>query len=169
MSTPMSNPSESWDALARAASRGDTPAEVSQMLHLLSFKLDGAPYAIHVASVQEIVRMRVIAPVPRVHSDVRGVISLRGVIVQVIDLRRRLNLREKELSRTSRIIVVQDAGGMLSGLLVDSVTEVIRIAEDTLLPGPGSEAGAVEALCARGDTFVSLINLDRVLEFGSEG
>ena len=55
------------------------------------------------------------------------------------------------------------------GLLVDSVTEVMRIAEDTLLPASGGEADAVESLCARGDTFVSLIDLERVLEFGSGG
>ena len=109
--------------------------------------------------------MRVISPIPRVHADVRGVISLRGVIVQVIDLRRRLNLGASELSRSSRIIVVHHAGGMAAGLLVDSVTEVMDVAEGTLLPGPGSESQVVESLCSRGDAFVSLIDLERVLEF----
>ena len=115
--------------------------------------------------VQEIVRLRVISPIPRVHADVRGVISLRGVIVQVIDLRRRLSLGASERSRSSRIIVVHHAGGMAAGLLVDSVTEVMDVAEGTLLPGPGSESQAVESLCSRGDAFVSLIDLERILEF----
>ena len=167
MSTPISTPSESWDVLARAATGSRSEPESIETLQLLSFELDGTPYAIPVERVQEIVRMRAISPVPRVHADVRGVISLRGVIVEVIDLRSRLNLRATEPSRSSRIIVVQVAGGTLAGLLVDSVTEVMRVPADTLLPGPGNEAEAVEALCSRGDVFVSLIDLERVLEFES--
>lgn len=166
MSTLMANPAESWDVLARAATSSRSQAKASRTLQLLSFELDGAPYAIAVERVQEIVRMRVITPVPRVHDDVRGVISLRGVIIQVIDLCRRLNLRARKLTRSSRIIVVQGAGGMLAGLLVDSVTEVMRVAEDALLPGLAGETEAVESLCAWGDAFVSLIDLERVLEFG---
>ena len=78
--------------------------------------------------------MRPISPIPRVHADVRGVISLRGVIVEVIDLRCRLKLQAAEPTRSSRIIVVQDAGGMLAGLVVDSVIAVMRIAA-TVTPG----------------------------------
>lgn len=165
----MSNPTESWDVLARGAASIRSAAELVNTLTLLSFELDGTPYAIPVERVQEIVRMRAISPIPRVHADVCGVISLRGVIVEVLDLRRRLKLRASEPTRSSRIIVVQDDTGMLAGLLVDSVTEVMRVAEDSLLPGPGSEAEAVESLCTRGDVFVSLIDLERVLEFGNDG
>ena len=166
MSTPMSNPTD-WDAFARSAAADRSEPELVSVLTLLSFELDGTPYAIPVERVQEIVRMRVISPVPRVHADVCGVISLRGVIVEVIDLRRRLKLHAAEPKRSSRIIVVQDEAGMLAGLLVDSVTEVMRVAEDSLLPGPGSEVEVVESLCHRGDVFVSLLNLGRLLEFGS--
>jgi len=169
MSTAMPITNESWDVLARGAAANRSEAELVNTLTLLSFELDGAPYAIPVERVQEIVRMRALSPLPRTHTDVCGVISLRGVIVEVLDLRCRLKLRASELTRSSRIIVVQDEAGMLTGLLVDSVTEVMRVAEDSLLPGPGSEAEAVESLCTRGEVFVSLIDLERVLELGDDG
>ena len=150
-----------WDALARDAAR--PPAVVSEdLLQLLTFQLDGAPYALPVERVREIVRIRPITPVPRVSSDVRGVISLRGEIVQVVDLRRRLGLDPAEPIRTSRIVVVHGGDGQVAGLLVDAVREVLSISEEAVRSGTG-ESGAIEALCVRGDEFVSLVDLDRVL------
>jgi purine-binding chemotaxis protein CheW len=157
-----------WDALAReAAERREAGAAPLELLQLLSFQLDGAPYALPVESVREIVRIRPITPVPRVPEDVRGVISLRGEIVQVVDLRRRLGLESVEPGRSSRVIVVHGGDGRVSGLLVDAVTEVLSVAEDALRPASG-EIGSVETLCVQGERFVSLVDLDRVLAVDGE-
>jgi chemotaxis signal transduction protein len=95
---------------------------------------------------------------------VRGVISLRGEIVQVIDLRRRLGAAEAESTRRARIIVVQAEEAGIAGLLVDGVREVMRVAPSDLLSQSGD--GMVSALCRRqGGTFVSLVDLDKVLDF----
>ena len=157
-----------WDALAREAARrreaGAAPVEVVQ---LLTFKIDGAPYALPVECVREIVRIRPITPVPRMPEDVRGVISLRGEIVQVLDLRRRIGLERVESNRRSRVIVVCGGDGRVAGLLVDAVTEVLSVADDALRPASG-EAGSVEALCVRDEEFVSLVDLDRVLAVDGE-
>jgi purine-binding chemotaxis protein CheW len=117
--------------------------------------------------VREIVRIRPITPVPRVPEDVRGVISLRGEIVQVVDLRRRLGLEAVEPGRRSRVIVVRGGDTRVAGLLVDAVTEVLSIADDALRPASG-EASYVEALCVRNEGFVSLVDLDRVLAVDAE-
>src|SRR5204863_5408726 len=78
----------SWDELARAASaRRGAPAAAEVLRQLLCVRVDGSPYAVPVENVREIVRVRSITPIPRVASCVRGVISLRGEIIQVIDLR----------------------------------------------------------------------------------
>ena len=136
-----------WDALAReAAQRRDFGSESVELLQLLTFELAGAPYALPVECVREIVRIRPITPVPRVPEDVRGVISLRGEIVQVVDLRRRLGLEPIDPSRRSRVIVVRGGDGRVAGLLVDAVTEVLSVADDALRPASG-EVGAQEHVC----------------------
>jgi purine-binding chemotaxis protein CheW len=157
-----------WDALAReAAQQRDFDSEPVELLQLLCFEIEGAPYALPVECVREIVRIRPITPVPRTPEDVSGVISLRGQIVQVLDLRRRLGLERVEPGRRSRVIVVHGGDGRVAGLLVDAVTEVLSVADAALRPASG-EAGFVDALCVRGEEFVSLLDLDRVLAVDGE-
>jgi purine-binding chemotaxis protein CheW len=158
----------SWLDLAReAARRGGGAAERVEQQKLLAFRLGDTPYAVPVESVREIVRIRPLTPVPRLPADVRGVISLRGEIVEVVDLRRRLGLPALDLTRASRIVIVHGGEGQVAGLLVDSVSEVISVSEDAIRPASG-DADAVEALCERDGRFVSLIDLERVLDVHAE-
>jgi purine-binding chemotaxis protein CheW len=154
----------SWADLAAQAARQGEEAAPEELRQLLSFEVAGAPYALPVECVREIVRLRVITPVPRTPADVRGVISLRGEIVQVVDLRRRLGLGETELSRGARIVVVQGDDSGIAGLLVDRVREVLRVAAADMLSQASGE-GMVSALVRRAGTFVSLMDLERVLDF----
>lgn len=154
----------SWDDLARRAARnGGDAAQAAVLRQLLCFVMDGSPYALPVESVREIVRLRPITPVPRMAASVRGVISLRGEILQVVDLRQRLGLPAREPTRAMRIVVVQLEDGRVAGVLVDAVREVLRVAEGDIGPAPGEGAGLVEALCARDGEFVSLLDLERAL------
>jgi purine-binding chemotaxis protein CheW len=158
-----------WQDLARrAAERRSAAVESIAVRQLLTFVLDASPYAIDVARVREIVRVRPITPVPRIPSDVRGVISLRGEILEVIDLRLRLRLRAAQVLRASRIIVAHGSDGGIAGLLVDGVSEVLAVPEDALRPAAATETGNVETLCVRGDRFISLIDLARVLGFDAQ-
>lgn len=151
-----------WDALAREAAARREASVSEELQQLLTFRLDDSPYALPVERVREIVRIRPITPVPRVPVDVRGVISLRGEIVQVVDLRRRLGLATREPGRSSRIIVVHGGDGRVAGLLVDAVREVLSVSDEALRPASG-DVGAVETLCVRGEEFISVVDLDRVL------
>ena len=153
-----------WDALARSASgRGDSPESLDEVHQLLSFELAGAPYAVPVERVREIVRMRPVTPVPRTPEEVRGVISLRGEMIELIDLRRRLGLGSIEPSRRTRIIVTKTSDDEVVGLLVDAVREVLRISTEAIQPATGSDTGVVNDLCTLRDEFVSMIELDRLL------
>jgi purine-binding chemotaxis protein CheW len=153
-----------WDDLARVASeRGDSPESFDEIHQLLSFELAGAPYAIPVERVREIVRMRPITPVPRTAEDVRGVISLRGEMIELIDLRCRLGLGSLEPSRRTRIIMTKTGDDQVVGLLVDAVREVLRVSAEAIQPATGSDTGAVNHLCTIRDEFVSMIELDRLL------
>ena len=142
-----------WEMLARAAARRrDGDAEAEERVQ---------------ERVREIVRVRPVTPLPRVPPEVLGVISLRGEIVQVVHLRRRLGLGEAALTRASRVVVVHGEDGRVAGLLVDAVNEVMSVTEESLRPPPG-EAVAVEFLSAQGERFVSLLDLDRVLAFDGD-
>jgi purine-binding chemotaxis protein CheW len=153
-----------WDALARAAAdRADLAESLDEMHQLLCFELAGAPYAVPVERVREIVRMRPVTPVPRTPAEVRGVISLRGEMIELIDLRLRLGLGSIQPSRRTRIIVVKTKDDEVVGLLVDAVREVLRISDAAIQPAMGSDTGAVNDLCKFRDEFVSMIELDRVL------
>ena len=130
-------------------------------------RVEGAPYAVPVENVREIVRVRTITPIPRTASCVRGVISLRGEIIQVIDLRLRLGLPPAALAKSNRIVVVQTDDARVAGVLVDEVREVLRVSESAIGSTAGDAAqGIVAALCTNGAEFVSIVDPARMLEVG---
>lgn len=157
-----------WESLARAAAERPAEEEASLLRELLVFTLHGDPYAIPVEWIREVVRLPAITPMPRVPAEIRGVISLRGEIVQILDMCRRLGIQPREPTRASRIIVLHGERGSVAGLLVDSVVEVLRAPEEAIQPHPGGGSDPVEELCRRGDEFVSLLNMERVLDLGGE-
>ncbi len=159
-----------WESLARtAASRhGAEEGGIEMLRELLSFELGGSPYAIPVERVREIVRVREMTRVPRVPEWVRGVVTLRGEVVQVIDLRMRLGLRAGETNKRSRIIVLHGDDERITGVLVDSVREVLRVAEESFSASADGEVSAVAELCLRDEEFVSVIDVDRVLELRAD-
>ncbi len=160
--------SQEWERLARSAgSRDQESSEPELLRELLSFELAGSPYAIPVERVREIVRVRNITPMPRVPDSVLGVVALRGEIVQVLDLRMCLGLRVSEPTRRSRVIVLHGDDTKVTGVLVDGVSEVLRVSESEINQTTSTESGAVQELCARGDEFVSIIDTSIVTEFNA--
>jgi purine-binding chemotaxis protein CheW len=93
---------------------------------LVVFDLASEYYGVDIGDVREIIRMQAVTRVPGSPVFVEGVISLRGRVVPVIDLRKRLELNVGEQTRESRILVV-DISGRDVGVIVDAVTEVLRI------------------------------------------
>ena len=160
-----------WEDLARAASyqgMGEEEGGAELLRELLAFELADSPYAIPVERVREIVRVREMTRVPRVPDWVRGVVTLRGEVVQVIDLRMRLGLAATEPGRRSRIVVLHGDDERITGVLVDAVREVMRVAEDAFSASEEGEVGAVSELCLQEGEFVSVIDVDRVLELRAD-
>jgi len=104
----------------------ETGEQAAVLLHLVTFQLGREEYGVEIASVQEIIRAADISPVPGAPSHVRGVINLRGKIIPVVDLRKRFALATAATTDDQRIIVVE-LGVKRIGMLVDSVSQVIRI------------------------------------------
>ena len=158
-----------WEALARSASESAVePEPRDESSEFLACELAGVVYAVPVERVREVVRIRPITPIPRVPEEICGVVSQRGEIVQVIDLRRRLGFPPGEPTRASRILFVRGADGLAAGLLVDAVVGVLRISEDALQPSMPGESMAVEAMCRYRDQFISVIALERLLDVHDE-
>jgi purine-binding chemotaxis protein CheW len=113
----------------RAARRA---GEAGRRTEYLAFGLAGETYAVRIAQLAEILRPPPITEVPRAPSTVLGVISVRGKLVTVLDLRRRLRLVEPPIDRRSRILLVDTSAGEQLGLLVDEVQQVWRLATDEI-------------------------------------
>ena len=158
--------SQEWERLARSASGAGTARQEPELLReLLTFELDNSPYAIPVERVREIIRPREATPMPRVPDCVVGVIAMRGEIVQIVDLRMRLGLALSPPTRRSRIIVLHGDDDRVTGVLVDAVREVLRAPEDDVSAVTANQSGAVMELCRTGSEFISIIDLDQVLDF----
>ena len=161
----------SWDAVARAASsaRASGEAEPEVVRELLVFLLDASAYAIPVERVREIVRPRSMTPVPRVPAAIRGVIVLRGEVLQIVDLRMRLSLPAGESTRSTRILVLHGDDEGVAGVLVDAVQEVARVSKEQIRTASGGESDSVTGLFLRDEAFVSILDMDRVLDFHATG
>lgn len=133
---------------------------------LVVFQLSEQTYGIDIASVYEIIRMETITRVPRTPDFVEGVINLRGRIIPVIDLSKRFNLAHSDRTNSSRIIIV-DVGGNTIGMIVDAVSEVLRVSLGSIEPPPpmihGIDAAYLKGIAVLDSRLVILLNLEKIL------
>ena len=120
------------DRSARRAAR--RAGEAGTRVEYLAFVLASETYAVQISQLAEILKPPPVTEVPRAPSTVLGVISVRGKLVTVIDLRRRLRLPESPIDRRTRILLVESGGGEQMGLLVDEVQQVWRLAHEEIEP-----------------------------------
>jgi purine-binding chemotaxis protein CheW len=149
-----------------AAPAREQRAAAEETEHLATFVLDKEEYGVDVRQVQEIRRMGEITAVPRAPEFVRGVINLRGRILPVLDLKRKLNLGEVAAKKAARIVVVRTQGRML-GLLVDGASQVLKVPVSRVEPPPEEvvERGGdyIRAVAKLDDRLIILIDLERIL------
>lgn len=108
--------------------------ELGKRAEYLAFMLGTEAYAIQIGNIVEILKPLPITEVPRADPEVVGVMSVRGRLVTVVDLKRRFRLtRSFTMDKKSRILLV-DAAGELIGLLVDEVLQVYRLSESEVEP-----------------------------------
>ena len=135
-------------------------------LQIVTFRVGEEDFSVSILKVQEIIRMSEITKVPRSPDFVEGVINLRGKVIPVIDLRKRFGLPTVERTNDTRTIVV-DCDGKVVGLIVDSVTEVLRLSESTIEPPPdivgGVDSEYVSGVGKLDDRLVILLEIDKVL------
>ncbi|MFD0978421.1 chemotaxis protein CheW [Tropicimonas aquimaris] len=131
---------------------------------LLSFRVGGQEYCVDIMSVREIRGWTRPTPVPGSPHWVRGVINLRGTVLPIVDLARRLGISAEDASDRNVIIVVH-LGQQTVGLLVDAVSDILSIAETEMRPPP-------DIASREGETFIKALTVVeermlRVLELAS--
>src|SRR6201997_1317891 len=108
---------------------------MNREVQIVGFQVGRETYGVPITSLHEIVRVPEITAVPDAPDYMEGVINLRGKIVSVLDLRKRLGEAPAGPTRRNRILVVEHKG-KLSGLIVDSASEVLKIPAENVEPSP---------------------------------
>jgi purine-binding chemotaxis protein CheW len=138
---------------------------------MLTFMLGDEAYGIDILRVREIRGWQQVTAIPESPAYVLGVLNLRGAIVPVIDLRKRMLMSSVEHTSTTVIIVVSTEtsfGRHDIGLMVDSVSDVADLKTDALQPMPsvGTESRAeyIRGISTAGTSMVMLLDIDRFMD-----
>ncbi|MHB8876580.1 MAG: chemotaxis protein CheW [Myxococcaceae bacterium] len=138
-------------------------------VQLCAFCLGSEEYVIDIMRIEEILQLQKVTPVPRAPSFVEGVVNLRGVIVPVVDLRKRLSSGPPRPRLKPKLLVCR-IGRRRVGLMVDGVTEVVRVQKSDIKPAPGlstqGSKAAVIGVCGPPDRLKLLLDLKAVLQEG---
>jgi chemotaxis signal transduction protein len=149
----------------RASGRGATTEE----RQFVTFRLDDGEYGIPINEIQEIDRSSKMTRIPKSAAYVDGVTNLRGEVIPVINARKRFNLKMKDADERTRVIII-DVDGNKTGLLVDSVREVLNLGLNDIAPPPASISSGVEQRYISGigkvdggKRMIVLLNVARVV------
>lgn len=133
---------------------------------LVVFELAKEIYGVDISQVQEIIRFQQITKVPKVPDFIEGVINLRGNVIPVIDLRKRFDFEQIDKTNATRIIVVE-VEQYTVGMVVDAVSEVVRVNENSIEPPSNIIAGIdsdyLSGVCKFNDKLIILLELSKVL------
>ncbi len=139
---------------------------MAKNLQLVVFNIGKELYGVGIESVHEIVKVPDITEVPDAPVFLQGVINLRGKIVPVVDLRKRMNLEGKEKTKSSRVLITENDGRLI-GLLVDAVSEVLKVPPEAVEAPPDmiSSVGVqyITGVAKVEGSLIILLNLGKVL------
>jgi purine-binding chemotaxis protein CheW len=138
---------------------------------MVVFELSGEHYGVSISAVESIIKMQAITVVPHAPAFVEGVTNLRGKVLPVIDLRARFGLDARQQSKDSRIVVVAIQKTEV-GMIVDSVSEVLTIADEDIEPPPPMvttvDSAFITGIAKLDKTLVILLDLSRVLSMDEQ-
>jgi purine-binding chemotaxis protein CheW len=158
---PISN-SKTEPKSSAPPSQKDT--SIHKDLQLVVFALAGELFGLDIAVVESIIKMQGITELPHVAAYIKGVTNLRGSVLPVIDLRTRFSLEEKEDTRQTRIIVVT-LGNIKVGMIVDAVSEVLRVSSELIEPPMINSVSAsfLKGIVRLENRLIILLELSKVL------
>ena len=139
-----------------------------RLMQLVGFVIGKELFGVDILMVQEIIRETPITPIPNSPDFIEGVINLRGNIIPVIDLRKRLNLREMAAPAGQTWIMILNVNGRITGFIVDSVTQVLKVPSNSIKPPPdivvsGLQSQYITGVCRIDKRLLILLDFNRIL------
>ncbi len=134
---------------------------------ILVFTLASEELGLDISCVREVLRPQKTYPLPKSPHFIEGVINLRGYIVALIDLGKRLTLKQADVEANKRIIVCR-VNKLIVGLTVNSLREIIALSKEDILPTPGvvsmqMEADVISGIARIGERIIPILDLEHLL------
>ncbi len=151
------------EVVSTAPEEGEAAEEI--LMKHVTFFLENEEYGLPISQVQEINRVAEITRVPNAPEHVMGVINLRGKIVPVIELKKRLSLGETDIGKESRIVIIE-YGSKVLGMLVDMVAQVMDVSSAQIEEAPEevqTQENFVKGVGKFGERMVILLDLEKVI------
>lgn len=152
---------------AHDSSQNLTKTPDGEQLQFLTFILAEETYGVDILKVQEIRGWQDVTTIPNAPKHIRGVMNLRGAIVPILDLRRRFDMPEVDLTDNTVVVVVNVMERTI-GMVVDAVSDVVDMPTEELRAAPdfGSniDANFVQGLAPVEDNMVIILNVDDILK-----
>lgn len=146
--------------------RQDASAVVTGGREYLTFTLGSEEYGIDILKVQEIRRHEKVTHIVNAPQFIRGVINLRGVIVPIVDMRLKFNLGQADFTPLT-VVVILNVADRVVGAIVDSVSDVVQLANDSIKPPPQFSSGLavefIEGLASIDDRMVIVMDIERLM------
>ena len=120
-------------------------------------------YGIDISYIDNIVRMQKITRVPKVQTYFKGVINLRGEVVPVKSVRKKMGLEDDVLTNASRIIILKLEENASLGVIVDEVREVVNLSEDEI-DKVSNKGRFINGIGKHGDQLISLLEINALVE-----
>jgi len=154
--------------LSRQSEQSDKQ-EKDQIMQLVGFTIGKEYFGVNILMVQEIIRSAPITAVPNSPDFIEGVINLRGSIIPVIDLRKRLNLYKQNHETKKDWILIINVDKRVTGFIVDSVTKVMKVQTNTIEPPPdivvaGLKSQYIRGVCEIDTGLLILLDFSRILQ-----
>ncbi len=144
--------------------------EKDQILQLVGFIIGSQQFGVNILTVQEIIRSAPISEVPNSPDFIEGVINLRGNIIPIIDLRKRLKLHSQDGDQqVDTWILIVNVDDRVTGFIVDSVTKVLKIQSSAIEPPPdivveGLKSQYIHGVCEMGEGLIILLDFNKILQ-----
>lgn len=120
-------------------------------------------YGIDITYIDNIVRMQKITRVPKIQSYFKGIINLRGEIVSVMSIRKKMELEDDVFTNASRIIILKLEEKGLIGIIVDEVKEVVNLSDDEI-EKTANRGKFINGIGKHGDELISLLEISAIVE-----
>ena len=120
-------------------------------------------YGIDISYIDNIVRMQKITRVPKVQTYFKGVINLRGEVVPVMSVRKKMGLEDDVLTNASRIIILKLEENASLGVIADEVREVVNLSEDEI-DKVSNKGRFINGIGKHGDQLISLLEINALVE-----